>query len=247
MCRPLGVTRGGYYRHLNKAVDYYHLELIEAVQELAKDSDHTYGSRRMKVALGLMSYPVSRNKAKKPMKEAGALVKRRKKFKVTTDSNHAKPLFDNILDRDFAPKAPDQAYVQDITYIWTQEGWLYLATVIDLYSRRVVGWSMGSRMTAQLVCDALRMAIWRRRELYVEYKLLINMALMSSNIRLCYIELSISTLQCGLEMFKRNLWSLKHLTLFHHKADISQCRNIDGRIFVNGDQICIFSHFKTSQ
>jgi len=163
MCRPLGVTRGGYYRHLNKAVDYYHLELIEAVQELAEASDHTYGSRRMKVALGLMSYPVSRNKAKKLMKEAGVLVKRRKKFKVTTDSNHAKPLFDNILNRDFSPKGPDQAYVQDITYIWTQEGWLYLATVIDLYSRRVVGWSMGSRMTAQLVCDALKMAIWQRR------------------------------------------------------------------------------------
>jgi len=163
MCRPLGVTRGGYYRHLNKAVDYYHLELIEAVQDLAKASDNTYGSRRMKVALGAMSYPVSRNKARRLMKEAGVLVKRRKKFKVTTDSNHVKPLFDNVLDRDFASDVPDQAYVQDITYIWTQEGWLYLATVIDLYSRRVVGWSMGSRMTAQLVCDALTMAIWQRQ------------------------------------------------------------------------------------
>jgi putative transposase len=147
MCRPLGVTRGGYYRHLNKAVDYYHLELIEAVQELAKTSDHTYGSRRMKVALGIMSYPVSRNKAKKLMKEAG--------------------VFDNILNRNFAPKGPDQAYVRDITYIWTQAGWLYLATVIDLYSRRVVGWSMGSRMTAQLVCDALKMALWQRRPKWV--------------------------------------------------------------------------------
>jgi putative transposase len=87
MCRPLGVPRGGYYRHLNKA--------------------------------------------KKLMKEAGVLVKRRKKFKVTTDSNHAKPLFDNILNCDFAPKGPDQAYVQDMTYICTQEGWLYLAKVID--------------------------------------------------------------------------------------------------------------------
>jgi len=163
MCRPLGVTRGGYYRHLNKAVDYYHLELIEAVQDLAKASDNTYGSLRMKVALGAMSYPVSRNKARRLMKEAGVLVKRRKKFKVTTDSNHVKPLFDNVLDRDFASDVPDQAYVQDITYIWTQEGWLYLATVIDLYSRRVVGWSMGSRMTAQLVCDALTMAIWQRQ------------------------------------------------------------------------------------
>ena len=110
-----------------------------------------------------MSHPVSRNKARKLMKEAGVLVKRRKKFKVTTDSNHAKPLFDNVLDRGFAFDGPDQAYVQDITYIWTQEGWLYLATVIDLYSRRIVGWSMGSRMTAQLVCDALTMAIRQRQ------------------------------------------------------------------------------------
>ena len=163
MCRPLGVTRGGYYRHLNKVVDYYHLALIEAVQDLAKASDNTYGSRRMSSALRAMSYPVSRNKARRLMKEAGVLVKRRKKFKVTTGSNHAKPLFDNVLDRDFASDGPDQAYVQDITYIWTQEGWLYLATVIDLYSRRVVGWSMGSRMTTQLVCDALTMAIWQRQ------------------------------------------------------------------------------------
>jgi hypothetical protein len=74
MCRPLGVTRGGYYRHLNKAVDYYQLELSEAVQERAKASDHTYGSRRMKVALGIMSYPVICNKANKLMKEAGVLV-----------------------------------------------------------------------------------------------------------------------------------------------------------------------------
>jgi putative transposase len=163
MCRPLGVTRGGYYRHLKKAVDHHHLALIEAVKEIAKATDHTYGSRRMKAALDAMGYPVSRNKAKKLMKESGVQVKSRKKFKVTTDSNHAKPLFDNILNRNFAPGGPNQAYVQDITYIWTQEGWLYLATVIDLYSRRVVGWSMGSRMTAQLVCDALKMAIWPRR------------------------------------------------------------------------------------
>jgi putative transposase len=156
MCRSLGVTRGGYYRQLNKAMDYYYLELIEAVQELAKASDYTYGSRRMKFALGIMSYPVSLNKAKKLMKEAGILVKRRKKFKVMADSNHAKPLFDNILNLDFALKGPDQVYVQDITYIWTQKGWLYLATVIDLYTRRVGGWSMGSRMTAQLVYDALK-------------------------------------------------------------------------------------------
>ena len=162
MCRPLGVTRGGYYRHLKKAVDYDRLELVEAVKDIAKASGHTYGSRRMKAALNAMGYPVGRNKARKLMQEAGVQVKSRKKFKVTTNSHHDQPLFDNILNRDFAPNGPNQAYVQDITYIWTQAGWLYLAIVIDLYSRRVVGWSMGSRMTAQLVCDALKMAIWQR-------------------------------------------------------------------------------------
>ena len=90
-------------------------------------------------------------------------VKHRKKYKVTTDSDHKQPVFDNVVDRQFDVDWPDQVYVGDITYIWTQEGWLYLAVVIDLYSRKVVGWSMGSRMKAQLVCDALRMAVWQRR------------------------------------------------------------------------------------
>jgi transposase InsO family protein len=110
-----------------------------------------------------LSYPVSRNKARKLMKEAGVQVKRRRKYKVTTNSDHKQPVFDNVLDRKFDVDQPDQVYVGDITYLWTQEGWLYLAVVIDLYSRKVVGWSIGSRMKAQLVCDALRMAIWQRR------------------------------------------------------------------------------------
>jgi transposase InsO family protein len=97
------------------------------------------------------------------MKEAGVQVKHRKKYKVTTNSDHKRPVFDNVLDRQFDVDRPDQVYVGDITYLWTQEGWLYLAVVIDLYSRKVVGWSMGSRMKTQLVCDALRMAIWQRR------------------------------------------------------------------------------------
>ncbi len=97
------------------------------------------------------------------MKEAGVQVRHRKKYKVTTNSNHKQPVFENKLNRQFNVTAPNQAYVGDITYIRTQEGWLYLATVIDLFSRRVVGWSMSSRMKAQLVCDALQMAIWQRR------------------------------------------------------------------------------------
>ena len=86
-----------------------------------------------------------------------------KKFKATTNSNHNLPVAPNLLDQDFIATAPNQKYVGDITYLWTDEGWLYLATVIDLYSRLVVGWAMSERMTAQLVCDALKMALWRRR------------------------------------------------------------------------------------
>ncbi len=86
-----------------------------------------------------------------------------RRHKVTTNSNHKQPVFDNVVPWEFTTAEPDQAYVTDITYIWTQEGWLYLAVSIDLFSRRVVGWSMGSRMKAKLVTDALRMAIWQRQ------------------------------------------------------------------------------------
>ena len=136
--------------------------MIEAVKDIAKASDNSYVSRRMKKALNALSYPASRNKARQLMKEARVAVKYRKKYKVTTNSNHKQPVFENVLNREFDANKPNQAYAGDITYSWTQEGWLYLAVVIDLFSRRVVGWSMGSRMTSSLVCDALKMAVWQR-------------------------------------------------------------------------------------
>ena len=117
----------------------------------------------MKRALNALGYPIGRRKARSLMREAGVRVRYRKKYKVTTNSNHKQPVFDNVLSRNFTASAPDQAYVSDITYIWTQEGWLYLTVFIDLFSRRVVGWSMSSRMKAKIVTDALRMAMWRRR------------------------------------------------------------------------------------
>ena len=167
MCRLLGVTRSGYYgykrRNKGRPDSPYHRELLEAVCVIAEGSGYCYGSRRMKKALDALSYPVSRSKARKLMREAGVQVKHRKKYKVTTNSNHKHPVFDNVLNRQFMVEKRDLAYVGDITYLWTQEGWLYLAVVIDLYSRKVVGWSIGSRMKAQLVCDALKMAMWQRR------------------------------------------------------------------------------------
>ena len=167
ICQVLGVSRQCYYHYRrnreNKPVEPEHQEMLRLVKEVAKASDDTYGSRRMKKALNALGFPISRNKARKLMKEAGVQVRHRRKYKVTTNSNHKQPIFDNLVQRQFETSVPDQVYVADITYIWTQEGWLYLAVVIDLYSRKVVGWSMGSRMKAQLVCDALTMAIWQRK------------------------------------------------------------------------------------
>ena len=167
MCRVLGVKRNGYYgyqkRNRDRPDDPEHKDMLAWVKKIARLTDYSYGTRRMKEALNALSYLVSRSKARKLMKEAGVQVRYRKKHKVTTNSNHKQPVFDNLLKRDFDAKQPNQVYASDITYIWTQEGWLYLAVVIDLYSRKVVGWSMSSRMKAQLVCDAMEMAIWQRR------------------------------------------------------------------------------------
>ncbi len=166
-CQVLGVSRSGYYHYqanvANKPDDPVHQEMLEWVKDIAESSGYSYGSRRMKEALNVLGFPISRNKARKLMREAGVQVRHRKKYKVTTNSNHKQPVFDNLLERQFHASQTDQVYASDITYIWTQEGWLYLAVVIDLCSRKVVGWSMGSRMNARLVCDALQMALWRRR------------------------------------------------------------------------------------
>lgn len=123
----------------------------------------------MKKALNALGFPVSRNKAGKLMKAAKVQVRHRKKYKVTTNSNHKQPVFDNLVKRQFDVPEPDQVYVADITYIWIQEGWLYLAVVIDLFSRKVVGWTW-SRMKAQLVCDALTRlygSVSQRRDLSI--------------------------------------------------------------------------------
>ena len=167
MCKVLEVKSSNYYsyqkRKANKTDDPDHDDIIEWIQNIAKFSGYTYGERRIKAALDALSFPMSRYKVAKLMKEAGVWVRSKKKYKVTTNSDHKQPVFDNLLKREFDVAQPDRAYVADITYIWTQEGWLYLAVVIDLFSRKVVGWSIGSRMKAQLVCDALTMAIWQRR------------------------------------------------------------------------------------
>ncbi len=138
--------------------------MLDWVKHIADSSKYSYGYRRIKIALNVIGYAVTRGKTNKLMKEVGVKVRTRKKYKSTTNSDHKLPVIENILNRCFDVAEPDRVYVQYITYIWTQEGWLNLAVVIDLFSRKVLGWSIGSRMKAQLVCDALKMAIWQHSQ-----------------------------------------------------------------------------------
>lgn len=166
MCRVLEVKRNCYYGYQNRQRNKeggIESELLDWINELSQSSKHSYGNRRIKNGLNALGYPIGRYKTRRLMKDAKVFVVTHKKYKATTNSNHKQPVFENVLNREFRVSEPNHAYVSDITYIGTQEGWLYLAVVIDLYSRKVVGWSINSRMEASLVCDALKMAIWQRK------------------------------------------------------------------------------------
>lgn len=165
MCEVLNVCRSGYYAwRLRSSVRQQEYEkLIPLVKQVHKSTNGTYGARRMAKEIEKSGTPCGRTKAATVMALSKVSAKQKKKFKVTTDSKHNLPIAPNLLDRQFTVDEPDRVYVGDITYIWTQEGWLYLAVVLDLFSRQVVGWSMNQRMTRGLVKDALMMAYWRRK------------------------------------------------------------------------------------
>jgi len=169
MCKSFKVDKSSYYHWIKcgcvmKRIDKKLNELIEII---FIQSRQTYGTRRIKDKL-LQNYGfiVSRRRIKNIMKDLNLSVKMKKRFIVnTTNSNHNLPIAPNILNRDFSSFLPDTKYVGDITYIPTNEGWLYLATVIDLYSRKIVGWAMDDNMKTTLVNSALEMAISRRKPL----------------------------------------------------------------------------------
>ena len=126
-------------------------------------SHQSYGSRRLVTAMADEGFQLGRYKVRSLMRQAALKPVWKRKFVHTTDSKHDLPIAANVLNRQFNPTAPDLAYVSDITYIRSGAGWLYLATVLDLYARKVVGWAMAPNMPAKLVCDALNMAIQQRR------------------------------------------------------------------------------------
>lgn len=166
LCQVMEVSRSGFYdfmKRLKRPEDSREQRLIVKVRSIHKASDEAYGSRRMSEALRADGEDVGRCQAGTLMKKANVEVKQKKRFRVTTDSNHDYPVAPNLLDRQFDIETPNTAWCGDITYLWTDEGWLYLAVIVDLFSRRVVGWSLSSRMKVNLVRDALLMAIWRRK------------------------------------------------------------------------------------
>ncbi len=166
MCRVLEVSRSGYYESLRRPPSDHSIEddkLRPQIKAAFEKGRKNYGTRRIKNALEKQATRVSRRRIGRLMSEEELQVQTKRKFKMTTDSNHDKPIAPNLLEREFTVNTPDTLYVGDITYIPTREGWLYLAVVIDLFSRAVVGWSMSSRMTAGLVNGAMLMALWKRK------------------------------------------------------------------------------------
>jgi transposase InsO family protein len=165
MCSTLEVSRSGFYAWLGRGESRHALEdqrLTLLIREEHEKSRGTYGAPRIHAALKKRGEVCGLHRVERLMQEAGIRSKVRRKFKKTTDSNHPHPIAPNLLDQDFTVGAPNQVWVSDITYIWTEEGWLFLASTLDLYSRMVVGWAMSAEMPASLVVDALLMALDRR-------------------------------------------------------------------------------------
>ena len=166
MCRLLEVRRSTYYAWRKRPESRRTKEdrrLVIEIELSHKASDRTYGSPRVHEDLQEQGIRCGRKRVARLMRENGIRAKQARRFKATTDSDHNDPVAPNLLDREFHVDVPDRVWVADLTYIWTREGWLYLAVILDLFSRRVVGWSMSKRITSQLTLEALSVALWSRK------------------------------------------------------------------------------------
>jgi len=167
MCKVLKVNRGSYYRWLTGGISKRksdNQKLLKAIKTIYDMSRQTYGSPRITQELHRHGIHVSRRKVAKMMRQEGLQSKIRKKYRVTTDSNHKYPIAENHLNRDFYPNELNQAWVSDITYIKTAEGWLYLTIILDLCDRQVIGWSLSKNLHAKAtVIPAWKMAVSKRK------------------------------------------------------------------------------------
>lgn len=161
------VKRSSYYdwkaNSLSRVVDVTELNIRREMKRLFDESRQSIGSRRMCKMLQKIGFNIGRFKARRLMKSLNLVVKYKRRFKATTNSRHNLPVAENVLDREFYPEGANKVWGSDITYIWTASGWLYLAIIIDLYSKKVVGWCVDSRMTKSLVMRALLMAVNLRK------------------------------------------------------------------------------------
>jgi putative transposase len=166
MCRMLGVSKTGYFAWRHRPESLRSGEdraLTTRIHIIHAESRKTYGSPRVHRELRGQGTSISRKRVERLMRTAGIQVKPKARFVVTTDSAHGMPVAPNLLEQDFTATAPDRRWVTDITYVPTEEGWLYVAAIIDLFSRRAVGWAMQERMDRSLVLAALDMAVGQRR------------------------------------------------------------------------------------
>jgi len=166
LCQVMRVSRSGYYAWRIRPESAHGIQdrqLRPLIQTSHSTSRKRYGSPRVHRDLVKQGVSVGRHRVARLMREDDLRGRRRRRFRVTTQSAHTHPVAPNLLDRKFSPREPNRVWASDITYLWTDEGWLYLAVVLDLYSRRVVGWSMGPRINGDLVIQALKMATSRRK------------------------------------------------------------------------------------
>lgn len=166
MCSVLQVSRSGYYAWRKRSPSKRKManqRLLAEIKTVYKDNLQAYGSPRITQALRQQGQTCGENRVARLMRLNGVRAKSSRRYHVTTRRNATHPAAPNLLLRNFSAQRPNQIWLADITYIPTQEGWLYLAAVLDLYSRRIIGWAMDRRMTEQLTLDALHMAVQQRR------------------------------------------------------------------------------------
>lgn len=170
ICRVLKITRSGFYAWLKRKPSrrlIQHQKLLARIKQVHQENRELYGSPRVHRALLIDGEHVSRNTVARLMRQAKIRAKSRRRFAPrTTDSRHDKPIAANLLDRDFAAGEPNRKWVADITYVPTDQGWLFCAAVLDCFSRKIVGWSMSQWMPTDLVADALKMALLHRSPLH---------------------------------------------------------------------------------
>ncbi len=216
MCKLLSVSRAGFYAWKKRGESRHQREdkaFMLSIKESFEASRQTYGYRRVYADLKERNIACGRDRVARLMRENHLHPKMRKRFKVTTDSRHNQPVADNRLARQFTPTRVNERWTSDITYISTQEGWLYLAVIMDLFSRKIIGWAMSHRMQEILVMDALKMALFRRK---INASLLLHSdrgsQYASNNYQRLLAE---NNIQCSMSR-KGNCWDNSPMESFFH-------------------------------